>query len=126
MLRSYLTLQHKLLPSFDTQQDAFLVFNLRLFHSNNLLHRQQVLLWRKLIINKPKQLNAENGTSWVNLGLQEITFLHKPTHKTVFWSGPRPFLALKLSQLELVLICICWSFMSPCMILWLVMSHHAT
>lgn len=40
----YLTLQHELLPAFDTQQDAFLVFNLRLFHSNDLLHRQQVLL----------------------------------------------------------------------------------
>lgn len=64
MLRSYLTLQHKLLPSFDTQQDALLVFNLRLFHSNNLLHRQQVLLWKKWIINKPKRLNAEDGASW--------------------------------------------------------------
>lgn len=41
----YLTLQYKLLRSFDAQQDAFLVFNLCLFHRHNLLHCQQVLLW---------------------------------------------------------------------------------
>lgn len=41
---TYLTLQDKLLPSFDAQQDALPVFNLRLLHRHNLLHRQQVLL----------------------------------------------------------------------------------
>lgn len=86
--RSYLTLQHELLPSFDTQQDAFLVFNLGLFHSNNLLHRQQVLLRNKLIANKPKPRNAENGARWVNSGLQEIIFLSRPTLKRLFWTGP--------------------------------------
>lgn len=37
------TLQHKLFPSFDAQQDTLLVFNLRFFHGYDLLHRQQVL-----------------------------------------------------------------------------------
>lgn len=51
-LWTYLALQHKLLPAFDTQQDAFLVFNLRLFHRHYLLHRQQVLLWTKSEMSK--------------------------------------------------------------------------
>lgn len=44
--RTYFTLQHKLFPSFDAQQDTLLVFNLRFFHGYDLLHRQQVLLQR--------------------------------------------------------------------------------
>lgn len=41
---SYLALHHKLLSSFDAQQDALLVFDVRFFHRHNLFHRQQVLL----------------------------------------------------------------------------------
>lgn len=41
---TYLTLHHKLLPSFDAQQDTLLVFHVCFFHGHNLLHRQQVLL----------------------------------------------------------------------------------
>lgn len=41
---SYLTLQDKLFPSFDPQQDALFVLDLRLLHSHDLLHGQQVLL----------------------------------------------------------------------------------
>lgn len=40
----HLALQHELLPSFDAQQDALLVFDLRLLHRHDLLHGQQVLL----------------------------------------------------------------------------------
>ena len=41
---AHLALQHKLLSSFDAQQDALLVFDLGLLHRQDLLHRQQVLL----------------------------------------------------------------------------------
>lgn len=66
--RSYLTLQHKLLPSFDAQQDTFLVFNLRLLHRHDLLHRQQVLLGMKLTRQKRAKVKqteqrADNETS---------------------------------------------------------------
>lgn len=40
----YLALQDKLFPSFDPQQDALFVLDLRLLHSHDLLHGQQVLL----------------------------------------------------------------------------------
>lgn len=43
----YLALQHKLLPSFDSQQDALFVFDVRLLHGHDLLHGQQILLQTK-------------------------------------------------------------------------------
>ncbi len=44
MKAPYLALQDKLFPSFDPQQDALFVLDLRLLHSHDLLHGQQVLL----------------------------------------------------------------------------------
>lgn len=69
MSRPYLTLQHALLPSFDAQQDAFLVFNLRLLHGHDLLHRQQVLLWTEMMANKSKQTTPAEWCIKVGLGI---------------------------------------------------------
>lgn len=63
----YLTLEHKLLPSFDAQQDALLVFNLRLVHRHYLLHSQQVLLQKKggehTVNNQPSR-QVQHSRKW--------------------------------------------------------------
>lgn len=80
-----------------------------------------------MIANKPKPRNAEDGARWVNSGLQEIIFLSRQTLKRIFWDRPPGlFLTLKLSKRELLLICICWSFISICMIMRVLVSRHTT
>lgn len=71
----YLALHHKLLSSFDAQQDALLVFDVRFLHRHNLLHRQQVLLWRKWTSQKGEKAKCSKQTTDIDASELKLILL---------------------------------------------------